>query len=477
MSGIVAGVYSVENQIQSFFQNQNLTQLLRQSNIRKEKGICLNTLFQFLLSLAFTGKNLYRLMQSSDSPDGFGKDVVYRFLNSFTANWRRFLHLLSTSVISQSLLPLTNESTRKVFIADDTLYRRDRSKRVELLARVHDHNTGLYHRGFRMLTLGWSDGNSFIPMQLSMLSSAKESNRLAPMRDDIDKRTNGYKRRVESMRKAPDVLVDMVAMAMEADTTAEHLLFDSWFAFPSTIRRIHALGMHTICVLKDTGKITYELHGWPLTLKELYKSVRKRCGRAKVLAEVMVTIGNDDHGNPVPAKIIFVRDRSTKKWLALLSTDTTLTAEEIIELYRRRWDIEVFFKMAKSFLLLAKEYQGRCFDAIVAHSTLVCCRYIMLELVKRENSDPRTLGILFHAVCDEMRQVGFTEALALLLNLLKDTLNKVVGLCQDQIHNLIEHFIESLPRVFRERMLLLAQFSTKSPLLSAGYDQFGKCES
>lgn len=456
MDQIVAGIAAVENRINSFFHNQNLGQLLRQSNIRKEKGVCLDTLFQFMLALAFTGKNLFRLLESADTPEGIGKDTAYRLLNSVTANWRCFLLLLSTRVIVQRLLPQTDEATTKVLIADDTLYRRDRSKRVELLARVHDHNTGRYVRGFRMLTLGWSDGNSFVPMMLSMLSSAKEDNRLAPMRDGIDKRTNGYKRRQESMRKSTDVLVEMVALAMTAGTTARHLLFDSWFAFPATIRRIKALGMHTVCMLKDTGNVTYGLQGWPLTLKELYKSVRKRCGRVKVLAEVLVTIGNDDQGIPVEAKIVFVRDRNSKKWLALLATDTTLTAEEIIKLYGRRWDIEVFFKMAKSFLNLAKEFQSRSFDALVAHATLVCCRYIMLELIKRTNADPRTLGTLFHAVCDELRQINFTEALALLLKLLEETLNSVIGLCKEQVQLLIERFVETLPRAFKERLLVLA---------------------
>ncbi len=430
--------------------------VLRQSNIRKEKGVCLDTLFQFMLALVFTGKNLYLLLESPDSPAGMCKDTAYRLLNSVTANWRRFLLLLSTRVIVQKLLPLTDDTTTKVLIVDDTLYSRDRSKRVELLARVHDHNTGRYMRGFRMLTLGWSDGNSFVPMMLSMLSSAKEDNRLSPMRDDIDKRTNGYKRRQESVRKSTDVLVDMVTMAMTAGTTARHLLFDSWFAFPATIRRIRALGMHTVCMLKDTGKVTYELQGWPLTLKELYKSVRKRCGRAKVLAEVVVTIGNDEQGVPVAAKIVFVRDRNSKKWLALLSTDTTLTAEAIIKLYGRRWDIEEFFKMAKSFLKLAKEFQSRSFDALVAHATLVCCRYIMLELAKRTNADPRTLGSLFYVVCDEMRQIGFTEALALLLKLLEEALNSVIGLCKEQVQRLIERFVDTLPRAFRTQLLLLA---------------------
>jgi len=191
-------------------------------------------------------------------------------------------------------------------------------------------------------------------------------------------------------------------------------------------------------------------------MKELYNNIRKRRGRAKVLAEVLVTIGQDEHGVPVPAKVVFVRDRKSKKWLALLSTDTTLIAEEIIKLYGLRWDIEVFFKMAKSFLSLAKEFQSRSFDALVAQATLVCCRYIMLELVKRTNADPRTLGNLFHAVSDELRQISFTEAFALLLKLLEETLNCVVGMCKEQVQQLIERFIETLTRDFREQLLFLA---------------------
>jgi IS4 transposase len=114
----------------------------------------------------------------------------------------------------------------------------------------------------------------------------------------------------------------------------------------------------------------------------------------------MVEIGKNEKGVQVPAKIVFVRDRRTKKWLALLSTDIALSSEEIVTTYKRRWDIEVFFKMAKSFLNLAKECQGRSYDALVAHATVVCCRYIMLALAKRTNQDPRTLGTLCQRACN-----------------------------------------------------------------------------
>jgi hypothetical protein len=147
MSRIVPENAPLENQINLFFHNHKLGELLRQSNIRKDKGVSLDTLFQFLLTIAFTGKNLFRLLATPDTPDippGIGKDVVYRFLNCVSSNWRKFLLLLSTRVIMQKLLPLTDDSTTKVLIADDTLYLRDHSKCVELLARVHDHNTKMF---------------------------------------------------------------------------------------------------------------------------------------------------------------------------------------------------------------------------------------------------------------------------------------------------------------------------------------------
>jgi hypothetical protein len=476
MQPIVAEILSVENQISQFFHNHSIGTLLRQCNIRKDKGIPMESLFQFLLALAFTGKNMFRHLEPLGSSDGIFKDVGYRLQNSVKANWRKFLLLLSTRIIITRLEPLTDPTNLKVLIADDTLYLRDRSKKVELLARVHDHNTGRYHKGFRMLTLGWGDGGSFIPILLSMLSSTKEKNRMAPMRDGLDKRTNGYKRRKESTRKSTDVLVEMVSLAIAADISARHLLFDSWFAFPATIRKIKALKMDTICMLKDTPTIHYTFEDKQVTLKKLFTLLRKRPGRAKVLASCNVTIGNDEKGKPVSAKIVFIRHRNTKSWLAILSTDTSLTDKEIVTLYKRRWDIETFFKIAKSFLQLAKECQSRSFDAIVANATLVCCRYIMLAIGKRTNSDPRTLGTLFFSTCDEIQQTTFCEVLAILLNLLGQTL-KTIGLSREQVLCKVAEFLDQIPPIFKERLLFLLPESEQRQLNSVGYTNSIMCES
>ncbi len=457
MSRIVSDIVSCENQIQQFFHNQKIGRLLKRSNIRKQKGISPVCIFRLMFTLVFTGRNLFRTLEIADGTCEMAKDTVYRFLNSVHTNWRRFLLMLSSRVINQEIDPLTGVDNIKVLIADDTLYRRNRSKHVELLSRVFDHTDRRYYRGFRMLTLGLSDGISFLPLSCSLLASSKEKNRLVPLRTDIDRRTNGARRRRESICRATDVLLEMVDQAKISGIKARHILFDSWFAFPVTMRKLLAKRMHTLCMLKVTEKIFYRYQGQGLHLAAIYRKIRKHRGRAKVLASIVVEIGENDEGIPVSAKIVFVRDRRSKKWLALLSTDLTLGDEEIIKLYKRRWDIEVFFKMAKSFLNLAKECQGRSFDALTSHATVVCCRYIMLELTRRRNKDPRTLGSLFHATCEELKQTGFAESLALLLTLFEQALTAVMGIPKELIRSLMNRFLDELPPIYRTTLLFAWQ--------------------
>ncbi|WP_373899692.1 hypothetical protein ACER0A_001940 [Haloimpatiens sp. FM7315] len=79
------------------------------------------------------------------------------------------MFLLSSSIIKNVIVPLTSEDRVNVLVVDDSLYSRSRSKSVELLARVRYHVDHKYIKGFRLLTLGWSDGNTFLPGILCLL--------------------------------------------------------------------------------------------------------------------------------------------------------------------------------------------------------------------------------------------------------------------------------------------------------------------
>jgi hypothetical protein len=101
-----------------------------------------------------------------------------------------------------------------------------------------------------------------------------------------------------------------------------------------------------------------------------------------------------------------------------------LTAEEIIRIYRMRWDIEVFFKCAKSLLRLQKEFQGRSYDLMVSHTTIVFSRYILLAWQHRQSTDQRSIGGPFYLLCDEVGTIDWTVALQQLVELINEIATK-----------------------------------------------------
>lgn len=415
---------------------------LKRANIQKINGHSCLSVFQFVFGLVFSGRNLWRYLEREAAP--FRKDTVYRLLNNPRYNWRILLLLVARDVFG-FLKPLTSDERKSVFVLDDSLYSRARSKAVELLARVYDHASHRFLKGFRLLTLGWSDGNTFIPVNFALLSSEKADNRLVDADPTIDKRSSGFRRRRESVRKSTEVLLDLVRQAGKAGLAADYLLFDSWFAFPSVIRKIAAESLHVICRLKELRSIRFTYEGRSLSLNELYQTVPKRRGRARFFASATVDIGAG--GQSVPARIVFIRDRERRgQWLALLSTDMELPVEEIVRIYGKRWDIEVFFKMAKSHLCLATEFQGRAYDMMVAHTTVVCLRYIMLALESRNSQDSRTVGGMFYQCCDELEDLKFASALARILAVLRDAMENTLNASETVVAKLIENFFLSLPK-------------------------------
>lgn len=162
----------LSQEIKSAFKELNVLKHLNAAGFKKRQGITCSLLFQIVFCLIFHHRNWYQLLESSQGDMLPGKDAVYRFLNHPSFAWRRFLSNFSGDTI-QKVSSLTESKRIKVFIVDDSMYERNRSKAVELLARFKDHARGCYYKGFRMLTLGWSDGHTFIPVDFSLLSSLK----------------------------------------------------------------------------------------------------------------------------------------------------------------------------------------------------------------------------------------------------------------------------------------------------------------
>ena len=438
----------IQSRINSFFKRFNVKECLKETKIKKLNGYSPMGVLQFLVMLVFTQKNFYAFLQGNQ-PKEFAKDVVYRFLNNPLYNWRQFLLKLGAGIVNNFLNPLTNKERVKVLIVDDSLYSRNRSKKVELLARVFDHVTRRYVRGFRKLTVGWSDGASFVPLAFALLSSNKPKHRLYEQGPEVPAGSPGAERRAEAVLKETEVFVNLLDEILAHTQAFQYVLFDSWFSWPAVIRAIKTRRREAICMLKDMPTIFYGYNGRSYRLSDLYAMVTKRKG--DILASVVV----DYYG--LPARIVFVRNRAKKReWLALLSTDTAIPEEEVIRIYGLRWDIEVYFKMCKSFLGLAREFQARDYDAMVAHTTLVCVRYLLLSIENRENKDDRSWGGIFYEMCEEVENISFAKAFVIILELFTQVLRDKLYLPDDILEEILDSFLESLPDFLTKRLLTRA---------------------
>lgn len=437
----------LSNKIINFVKLYRIGSILRECNAYKMRGIAVVEIFIVLISAIFQHKSIYQLLKEKHSGIKFEKDTVYRFMNSPHINWRKFTLLLGKEIIEKSIEPLTDEKRINVLIFDDSMFERNRSKCVELLAKVYDHAHDKYIKGFRMLTMLWSDGNTNIPLNFCLLSTNNKKCLLNSASDKIDHRTNGWKQRQLAITEAPSVLLQMLRDAKEAGIRAKHVLFDTWFCSPKSLINIKNLGFYAIAMTKKDEKNCFVYHGKKQSVLSIYRTEKKRPGKSRYLLSVKAYARKDDE--EIPVRLVYVRNRNKRKeYLILVTTDMSLSEEDIIRLYGKRWNIEVFFKMCKSFLNLSKECRSISYDGITAHVAIVFSRYSLLAVENRNNIDQRTLGELFYIMVDELEDIRYMEALQMIMNLFVDQLKGLALFDEKRLDVILDKFLSDLPNMW-----------------------------
>jgi len=381
------------------FDDLKIKSLLHRSHIVKQKGYSTATLLYMIILLPFLKKYLSYFWSAkcfSHQIDA-QKDTYYRFLNCERFNWRKFLYFLAIKIIATFDKAPLSEST---LIVDDTIACKS-GKDMELVSYHFDHKTKRSILGNQCLQLGYHNGTYFFPIDMAFHTSKNRPN--TRMRD-IDKRTNGWCRRKEALRKKTDVLLEMLDRAWKSGIDASFVLFDSWFAHDAVISKIYALGYGVICRLKR-GRVKYAYQGQDYTLKQLWQ-VAKKSTRWLEKFQVKTVCLNVTLPKCGDVRILFVSD-GKKQWQAFLCTDLQLEASEILTYYARRWTIEIFFKDAKQMLYLGKE-QSNTFDAAVTCYSLVMIRYLLLVYIL-SRYEFTGVGPLFRDLSDSHLQLCFAE--------------------------------------------------------------------
>ena len=429
------------NAISSFFSRFTIGNLLRACNAQKEKGVPVTRIFKYKLCNVFTGRSMYMQQRTGSFRESFSKNTFYRFLNSTKTNWLKFTTLLSKAV-ADTIEPLTGSDRINAFVVDDSVFERTSCKKTELGSKVFDHASMRYTKGYRLMTLGWTDGNTFLPINSSLLASSKTSNLIGPQQHYDGRSLAGQRRKLAQM-KGTSVMVELLKTALNAGYKADYVLYDSWFSNPAQLVAVKNLGLDSIAMIKKSSRIRYEYEGQMLSIKKIYGICKKRRGRSRYLLSVNVMVGKNQK---IPAKIVCVRNKQNKKdWIAFICTNPDLSEEEIIRIYGKRWQIEVFFKTCKSYLNLVGECHSLSYDALTAHVAIVFARYMMLALEQRKDEDHRTLGEIFFFLTDELADITFGESLQIILKAMFEGIYTVFQVTEAQIDAFIDIFVDRLP--------------------------------
>ncbi len=279
-----------------------------------------------------------------------------------------------------------------------------------MIGKVFDHCSHTYKLGMKLLTIGFWDGKSFLPLDFSIHNEqGKNQNRGLKPKDlknqyskNRSEETPGALRVLEVSKSKIEMALAMIKSALKSGFSPKYVLVDSWFVTDSFIKEVNSLKrktkekIHLIGLMKTNRIVT--LNGRKVKAGLIPETKQKKIKKNRKFKCSYISITIDFKGSEM--KVFFVKMNGQTTWKLLVSTDKTLTFTKAMKYYQIRWSIEVFFKDAKQNLNLGK-CQSNDFDAHIASISICFMNYMLLALSKRFDSY-ETLGQIFVEFKNEM---------------------------------------------------------------------------
>lgn len=116
---------------------------------------------------------------------------------------------------------------------------------------------------------------------------------------------------------------------------------------------------------------------------------------------------------PYPLRLIGYRDAETGLYLEFLTNNFTFSSTTIAQIYKARWQIEIFFKWIKHNLKI-KSFLGTSKNAVLTQIWIAMCYYLLLAYVKYQARYRASLFYLHRIVRETlMDRVGLIDLLNL----------------------------------------------------------------
>lgn len=335
-----------------------------------------------------TATGLSRMLDQAVSHDD-----VTRFLSHMESGsqalWQQVKPLVRQ--VEKSLPP---EQTGCLLL-DDSIIEKAYTDENGLITVHYDHSQDRYVKGINLVSAILLLGQVSLPVAYELVVKTR--------RCEVETRKEVWK----SERTKNEMFRDMVSVCVQNALRFSYVLCDSWYTNSENIKHVLGLKKHLIGAVKSNLEVALSL-------------ADKKAGKFVKLNQLELELGLKQvyiRQLEVPVSLckdIFINGDGTQAIQYLLSTDLTLSFQQIITTYQKRWGVEEYHKSLKQNTAIAKA-PLKTMNTQANHLFASICAFIKLERLKIvENTNHFALKAKLYL---KATQAAFKELAALKLKL------------------------------------------------------------
>ena len=259
------------------------------------------------------------------------------------------------------------QSESGVLIIDDSIEEKPYTDENDIVCWHYDHSKDRVLKGINFLTALYSSQGVSVPVGFHLVAKTEKY---------IDPKTQQEQRRSPVSKN--EVCRGLIKQAVRNRLPFRFVLFDVWFASAENMVFIkHRQHRDFICPLKTNRKVA-------LSKADKQQGRYVRVDTLELQAQATREIYLEGVDFPlVLTKHVFTNEDGSIGIRYLVSSDTTLSFDDITTTYHERWGVECYHKSLKQNVSLAKS-PTQTVTTQTNHFFASLCGFLKLERLKRK---------------------------------------------------------------------------------------------
>jgi DDE superfamily endonuclease len=259
------------------------------------------------------------------------------------------------------------QSESGVLIIDDSIEEKPYTDENDIVCWHYDHSKDRVLKGINFLTALYSSQGVSVPVGFHLVAKTEKY---------IDPKTQKEQRRSPVSKN--EVCRGLIKQAVRNRFPFRFVLFDVWFASAENMVFIkHQQHRDFICPLKTNRKVA-------LSKADKQQGRYVRVDTLELQAQATREIYLEGGDCPlVLTKHVFTNEDGSIGIRYLVSSDTTLSFDDITTTYHERWGVECYHKSLKQNVSLAKS-PTQTVTTQTNHFFASLCGFLKLERLKRK---------------------------------------------------------------------------------------------